>query len=71
MNTFKLDIIQSKKMNDILDNSTKKFENKNLLDENYYDSYNDTKNIENINLKNTLYEIDNNCNNDNKNLKTF
>ena len=64
MNTLKLDINQSKKMNDKLDYSNKKFQNNNLLEDNYYDSFNDLNDIDNINSKNSLYDINNNDDDD-------
>tara|TARA_Y100000768_G_C23522104_1_gene470846 strand:- start:119 stop:538 length:420 start_codon:yes stop_codon:yes gene_type:complete len=72
MNTLKLDIIQSKKMNDKIDYSNKKFQNKNLLEDNYYDSVNNLNDIDNINYENSFYDINNTNNDEFKNfLKDF
>ena len=66
MNSLKFDIEQSKKLNNILDNTNKKFEEKNLLEDNYYNSFNNLNDIENINSKNSLYKDDNYTNDNNK-----
>jgi hypothetical protein len=66
MNSLKFDIEQSKKLNNILDNTNKKFEEKNLLEDNYFNSFNNLNDIENINSKNSLYKDDNYTNDNNK-----
>lgn len=72
MNTLKLDINQSKKMNEKIDYSNKKFQNKNLLEDNYYDSFNDLNDIDNINSENSFYDNNNNNDDEFKNfLKDF
>jgi len=66
MNSLKFDIEQSKKMNNILDNTNNKFQEKNLLEDNYYNCFNNLNDIENINSKNSLYKDDNYTNDNNK-----